>query len=228
MSKKTKAPVSEPLEMRFKTESDWLDARHARITASDCAVIMGSPKHLEWARRDNPGVDPVIALWESKRRPREDRHKSIVMRMGLAMEPLIAELWQEVHTDWKLIKPYAEGPQKFGFHCRGKDGWASATLDWFGVDPNGVQIVIDGKTGMYGKGNFMETYYWPCRWQMYVTDLDVCQLACLQKAKAEFWIEATERKGYDEGAMVKRCTEFYEFVQSGTQPPMDWIYPPEF
>lgn len=215
----------------FTTEADWLDARHQRITASDCAVIMGSPKHHEWSRRDDPGVDPVIALWRKKTHPRTDRPKSIVMRMGLALEPLVGQLWEELNPGWQLVEPYLKGEKKlFGFHCRGADGWASASLDWLPFNKESGELkVVDGKTGMYGRGNFMETYFWAERWQMYCADVDHAELACLQKAKGEFWIERIERhKGYSESAMVLRCAEFRTFVVNRQEPPMDWIYPPEF
>jgi len=212
--------------MTFPNEAAWLAARHRCITASDCALIMGSPKHRAWMLSDQPDLDPVVALWVLKRQPRQALVPSIPMRMGTALEPLCAALYAEQAPGVRVVSPY----DCYGMHTAGSRGWASATLDRDAIaEATGELWAVECKTGMYAEGNFARTYEWQCRWQMYVADRERTDIACLQKARGKFWVERVRRhEGYNEDRMVLRCAEFNGYVQSGQEPPRDWIYEVEF
>lgn len=186
-----------------------LTARLAGVGASETAVTLGlspfeSPFSLYWRK-----VGRVI-----------DTGDNDAMRWGRRLESVIADefadrhpeltvtpsgLYQDVDHPHRLATPDRElfdgDTRVAALECK-----AAGTFDGWGEDGSDEILV-----------------YYRCQvlWQMAVLDLPVAYLACLFRGSIyrEYVIERDE---VDLGIITRAVDEFWQRVQAGDPPPLDW------
>ena len=185
----------------------WLAWRAGGIGASDIGIILGLSSYgSPWS------------LWAEKSGliEREDTSDNQRLRIGHRMEAVLAA---EFHDMTGL---YVAGEQTWCTHHEHK--WARCTVDGFVIEgPDGTEPigVVEFKTDAhFGWEEIPPAYVAQVRWQMFVTGLTRAWLVVMF---AGFRVEVFEiaHDPADEAFMLERAAEFWQWVGTGTPPPLD-------
>lgn len=182
----------------------WLAERRTGVGASDVAAIMGeslwdSPWTV-WA--DKVGLSPL------------EKPATIAMRLGLALEDFVAELFTEA-TGLAVV-------DRQRVVRRGE--FARATLDGYVLSPQHETIVgvFEAKTTRERLTDEMPTHWlYQVQWQLYVTGLDSAWVAALDLRTTDFRVYSAHRDDDLIARLVSECETFWSYVRSETMPPTD-------
>lgn len=187
-----------------KTESDWLDARRQTIGASEVATIIGANKY-----------DSAFALFHRKKSG-EHWDGNIATKVGHALEPLIADLYQR-ETGEQVYDP---GP--YTVYTSEETPILACTPDRLIGDP--IQKCVELKTiGEHAARQDHEPpvgYQVQVQAQMYVLGIDSGDLAVLV-GNRKFEIMPLDRHDRIIKMIVEKCKEFFDRLQNDDPPPVD-------
>lgn len=204
----------------YQDREEWLSARKKTIGASDVPTIIGV----------NPYKSPYT-LWAEKTGRIEQAESTIAARMGLALEGLIEELYEE-NTGRVL---YGGG---LCMHTHPEIPWLTCTPDRYTRDlicvppilvaeaqdkitrvvelktigENVARKLIDGQPPL--------AYQVQLQIQMEILGCDVGDLACLI-GNRDFQIFEFQRHEKLIQGVIAKCSEFYQHIVSDTPPPLD-------
>lgn len=149
--------LPERKEGRLVTSADWLERRRALITATDIPAILGlSPYRSEGdVARDKLGLAP-------------ESPPSVPMRVGSALEPLVAALWSE--ATGRPVERWGELVVSEAIP------WAGATPDYRSGD---CIVECKASTARRWSDGLPQDVEAQVRWQLGVTGLAKAEVAAL-------------------------------------------------
>ncbi len=181
---------------------EWLDMRKRCITATDISCIMGV----------NP-YKTAYELWKEKMGISPPQEENDAMRRGKELEPQVLS-----RVEGNFEPRVAVSTQNEAFMAS-LDGWNRRASEC----PSPIGNLIEIKCGknafdQCSKGVIPIYYQYQMQWQMYITDQQDCLYICSdgnQDIKLTLYRdqELIEK-------MILSATEFLEFLDSLTPPPM--------
>lgn len=183
--------------------AEWLDARERGIGASQAAAALGMS---EWQSR--------IGLWAEKLKLVPPQPESLPMRIGSALEPLIAQLYTE-QTGVKVrrVNHLRQHPVH-DFMLASIDRRAGRRL---------VELKYSHRGAGYGEPGTDEVpneVLVQVLHQMAVMDVDEADVAVVVGGARDVRIYPVRRDPGTEAAIVEREAEFWDHVLSRTEPPI--------
>ena len=142
---------------------EWLKNRQGFIGGSDIAPIMSeSPYQSPWD------------IWKSKTEEITADEPNQQMRVGIALEPIMAQFFQEEHPDWQAsFSPPTEHSKEWDFMGYNPDGLLTT--------PEGERVLYEAKTarvndewGIPPDGNIPFYYNLQVQWGMGIMELERC------------------------------------------------------
>lgn len=190
------------------TREDWLQARASGIGASESAIVLGV----------SPYKTP-FGLWAEKTGLADPSDESEAMRIGRAMEPVIAQLYQEA-TGREVADP---GDYSIERHPQAP--YLFATVDRLVIDcARGVGICELKNAGAYKAHEWDDgaplAYQVQVQHQMAVCGVQWASVAVLIGGNKFRWCDV-ERNDRFISAMLPRLAEFWRLVETRTPPPVD-------
>lgn len=161
------------LDSYVMERTEWLEERKKRIGASECAIVMGF----------SPWKSPLALYYEKTGEIEpEDISDKAVIKMGIKLEPVVAELFQENNptlnfTAYGADKPTIMTNPLYPFMACSPDGLA--------VDEDNVICGVELKTtAEHNKADWADGcvpyhYQLQCQHSMAVTGFDRWYIACL-------------------------------------------------
>lgn len=213
-SPSTAAPM-EPTATPLSREQ-WLEARRSGIGASEAAAVCGIS--AGWGAT-------ALEVYLDKKGLLPAEKMNVAMRLGIALEPTVAELYTEA-TGRKLIipPPLQKHPDT---------PWIMANPDRYtesGPDQRNVQLKTTAERtpawGAEGTDEVPEYYICQVQHEMYVTGLRVTDLAVLFLRSKEFAIYTIPYNEEFISRMVEIETDFWQNnVLAGVPPEPDYSHP---
>lgn len=187
--------------------ANWLAFRDSVIGASESAALMDAHP---WLTR--------FQLWSQKIGLEDPQDATIPMRVGLALENLISEMYQE-----ETNRP-VENPGDFTVFVRDETPFIGCTLDrWTLIDgelcPLELKAVAMAKQSEWENGP-PEHYGIQLQHQMLVTGASNSSIAVLVGNREFLWCDVPAKPDF-QTELVKACTEFWALVKSETPPDVD-------
>jgi len=183
---------------------EWLAARRKGIGASDAPTVVGV--------RTTPSR---LRLWLDKRGDLEPDEPSEAMRMGLAAEPAILQMYED-RTGTSIVATQV--------HEHGQDiPWMLATIDAYDSGDNIVECKLAGAWTTRrlpeegDSANLPEPWIIQAQHQMAVTNLDHVIFA-VWCADPSFRLYTVERNDDVITEMIRLEEAFWKQVQDGTPP----------
>lgn len=186
------------------SHTDWLEQRKKAIGGSDAATIVGL----------NPYSSPY-ELWADKLGKIPPKEENEAMRIGHDLEEYVAQRFTE--ATGKRVK------RKNAIIYNTDVPFAHANVDRFIV---GEKAGLECKTtsvlnlSKFRDGEYPPTYYVQCQHYMMVTGLPKWYLAVLVLGREFLWFEI-ERNDEDIEALFSMEKDFWEYVRTETEPPID-------
>jgi putative phage-type endonuclease len=175
---------------------EWLAARKTLITSTDLPVILGlSPYKSE------------ATLAREKRGEVEPDEASLVMRVGTALEPLIAEEYER-RTGHKLRRFH-------GMVRHPQIDWAAASPDWRRL---GARYLVEGKASTARRWQDEELpldVEAQVRWALGVTGYPVADVAALLNAGRDWRVVTVEHDAALFDNLVVTATDFRRRLAEG-------------
>lgn len=191
----------------------WLEARRMAVTATDIPVILGLSQY-KTARE----------LWAEKLGMIQPEQVGEAALWGTLSEPMVADEWARRH-DVTLSQPGITAHPEHRHHRASIDRVVHGCPD----HPEGCILEIKTKSaflanqweGKNADGNDLPTgVEAQVAWQLHVCGLEHAHVACLLGGQR--LIETTVTRDTEvEAALVARADEFYDCLQSGTEPAWD-------
>lgn len=178
----------------------------ARMTASKVAAVLGLSK---W--------DSPLSMWLRMKGliTADETRNAADKSRGHYLEDGVCRWWIDQHPDANILA----SQQHFV-----RDGWAAATPDLV-AEIDGETVVMDAKTDESEDewGDEPPAYYVAqIYWQMWCADASIGYIACLfGRPHLRFREWRIERDDELTDAIVARCREFYESLDSDDRPPLD-------
>lgn len=195
-------------------DAQWIENRKNSIGASDCAVVMGfSPwKSAIELHYEKTGEIPV-----------EDISDKDAIKMGIKLEPIVADLFLEKQHGYSIRLYGADTPTVL----------VSPKYDWMTCSPDAIITYKSGEvmgvefktTSEYNKndwadGNVPFHYELQCQHSMAVTGYDKWIIACLIGGRT--YVEQTIERDDDLIRLIISTEEsFWNGVQTKTPPEYD-------
>ena len=204
----------------LKDREEWLANRH-RIGGSDASAILGMNPY-----RTN------LELWQIKTGQLipEDISEQPYVKYGTQAEEHLRELFKLDFPEYQVF--YEEN----NMWTNDKYPYAHASLDGWLLDQEGRKGVWECKTTNIlqsmqkekWKDRIPDNYYIQCLWYMAVTEFDFCVLKSQLKSEfnGEVYLQTKhyriEREDVqaDIDYLMKKGSEFWEYVKSGKVPPL--------
>lgn len=195
------------------TENDWHYYRTLGIGGSDVGAIFGiSP----WTTaRDVYLKKTGIPVNE----PEIDVDQSFIFMYGHAMEPIVANVFQEITGMEVLIDTYMYRHKKYPF--------MQANIDRVVILPDGRKAILECKTTTYfnkshWENNQVPMYYkLQCQHYMAILDVDVCYIACIfGNTINDFVCRRIDRNLEEEKKLIEIEKDFWENNVLLNIPPM--------
>lgn len=199
------------------SREQWLAMRRTGISGTDIAAILGQSP---WSKPIDVFLDKTGAA--------EEKTSSIAMRVGNALEPMIADHYAET-TTMQLIQP--------GFLRRSDNRWMVANPDRIATIPHGIGNhaldwghVLEIKTarargtewGEPGSDDIPTQYLLQVSWYLAIADLDFADLAVYFKSSDKIEQYRIHRDASLEAIMIDRADAFWrEHIMTGIAPPVD-------
>lgn len=186
------------------THDQWLDLRRKSIGGSDAATVVGL----------NP-YSCAYELWADKLGKLPPKEENEAMRLGHDLEDYVAKRFTEA-TGKKVRRKNAViyNPDL---------PFAHANVDRLVIGEDaGLECKTTSVLNLkkFRDGDFPANYYVQCQHYMMVTVLPKWYLAVLVLGKEFLWYEIT-RNEEDIAALEAAEREFWQFVESETEPPVD-------
>ena len=186
----------------------WLAAREHSIGASEVAAILGANK-----------FQSAWALWHEKKGLTPAFQGNIATRMGLALEPLITEMYTE-ETGHETTDP---GP--YTVFSRDDIPGLTCTPDRLVVEGEEIVRVVELKTmgeraAMALQDEIPLSYQVQLQAQLLITGCEHGDLAVLV-GNRKFMVIPFERHDRVQTLIRERVAEFLELLEGDTPPPMD-------
>lgn len=196
----------------------WLIDRQSCLTGTDIRRLI-----IPYASDDVPQAAKIFD--EKKLPPEDDRKVHPLLRMGLALEDLNAELYSE-RTMFAVAKP-ADNLSKHPL-----ERWIGASLDRVvaGADGRPVELKYVGPffNDSWGEeeSDFIPLgYLVQVTWQMFVISKEVCDVSALSGVG----LHQIFRVGFNEelhALLFEIGNDFWnDFVLGSNRPPADWVHP---
>lgn len=197
------------------TREEWLKARRSCIGASDAAAVCGMSAATWGATALQVYLDKLGLLPEQE--------TNIAMRMGIALEPLLSELYSETTGKALIIPPQMQRHKDFP--------WIGCNPDRYCKDEaRNVQLKVSyansDEWGDPGTDQVPEYYLIQISHEMAVTGLPITDLAVLFKHSNTFAIYTIPRNEELIATIVEIETEFWqEHVLKQIPPDPDYKHP---
>ena len=187
------------------THQEWIAARRSSIGGSDAAAIVGMSK---WAT--------PYSVWAEKTGKiiPEDISKNEPVRLGVFLEPYVAarfteETGLEVYEKPAILKNPAYP-------------WAHANVDRLVVGEDaGLECKTTSawNTGEFKNGQYPDNFYVQCVHYLAITGCSHWYLAVLI-GNSDFKIFRIDRNEEEIAALMEAERNFWQFVETGKEPPM--------
>lgn len=188
------------------SERHWLTARLDGCGSSDSAGIVG------YSRYNSP-----VSVWDRKANKRiDDDERSVIQRVGHALEPLSTELFTE-ETGIEVVDPGS-----YAIYTSTEWPWMFATVDRLTHQGEPVEL----KTAWYEaaaewKDRVPLSYQIQCQHQMAVVGADVAYIAVILNGNGFKWHTVKRHAGWVEALVDRTRTFWQEFVLPGRMPAVD-------
>jgi len=198
--------------MNEQFEKDMsLEVRSKEVGGSEASIIMGMS---HWKT--------PLELWQEKRGLVEPEPQTIPMAVGHVMEPLVADLYKEhLGEEIGLIEPDKFTHEDYE--------WMIGHLDRVVIKPKDFKYGLECKTanpfnvrdwGEQGTDEVPKPYYVQVMHYMGVTNLPYFDIAVLI-GNNDFRIYRVYKNDQIIDAIIDKELEFMEWVNTGTEPPID-------
>lgn len=186
------------------TREEWLEHRRQSIGGSDAATIVGL----------NPWSSPY-ELWADKLGKIPPKEENEAMRIGHDLEEYVAQRFTE--ATGKRVR-------RENNILRNKDiPFAHANVDRLIVgEKAGLECKTTSVLNMkrFKDGDYPANYYVQCQHYMMVTGYETWYLAVLVLGREFLWFEV-KRNEEDIEALMQAEKDFWELVESRSEPPVD-------
>ena len=190
------------------THDEWLRERQKGIGGSDAAAIVGlnsyATPYTVWA--DKTGKLP----------PKPDNE---AMRQGRDLEDYVAKRWQEESGKKCRRKNYILKNPEYPFAHANVDRWVQGENAGLECKTTSVMNLKKFKNGEYP-----DNYYVQCVHYMAVTGADRWYLGVLILNQG-FYAYVIERDEDEIAALMQTEKEFWQYVVSDEEPPVDGLKP---
>jgi len=191
---------------------EWLERRRQGIGASDAAAVVGM----------SPWLTP-LELYLDKTGQKIDRPMTQAQRMGLKLEPIVAEMYaEETGNEIRIPEPLQKHPET---------PWIMANPDRETADQSiNIQIKTtafrDDEWGSPGTDEVPDQYLIQVQHEMYVTGQEITDLAVLFLAQKEFAIYPIKRSERLIETLIEQETAFWkDHVEPRIPPEPDFDHP---
>lgn len=191
-------------------DPEWHRVRKEHVGASDAGPLMG----------ESYAGSNAFTVWESKTRTTEPEHDEFTQRLfarGHALEPLVADIWEEQNPGHLL--------DTCGIVLSDSNPYMTCTPDRLVDDDAGLEIKTANMFAFrkLDPAEFPRKYYWQVVQSLFVTGLDRWHLIALHPDSWETRSWVLEREDAqvrsDMALLDGVVTDFWEsYVQTGLSP----------
>lgn len=199
---------------------EWYERRQQGIGSSDAAAACGLVQQLENGREPFHPYKTARQLWLEKRGLVEPDMPALRLKVGLALEPLIAEEYER-----RMGIPLKE----VGLVVHPEHEWMVASCDRITEDESRIVEIKKTQHHVQGWGDewsdeIPAIYTFQVQHQMAVLGKDVADVIALF-GDNQTRIYSVLRDDILISKIVKAESDFWELVQSGEQPAVDYRHP---